>query len=85
MESTMKQVLSLPEQLGPVLQAARKSARLSQSAVASRVRIGQSRMSAIELDPASVNLRQLLSILATLDLELVVQSKPATPAPGQEW
>ena len=74
----MKQILSVPDQLSPLLQAARKSAGLSQTALAKRLGISQSRMSAMELDPASINLNQLLALVAALNLELMVQTKAAS-------
>jgi len=73
----MKQVLSVANQAGPLLQAARKSARLSQTALAQRLGLSQSRLSAMELDPGSINLAQLLALLSALDLELIVQARPA--------
>jgi HTH-type transcriptional regulator/antitoxin HipB len=86
----MKQILSISNQLAPLLQAARKSAGLSQTELARRLDLSQSRMSAMELDPASMRLDQLLSICATLQLELVVQTKGTpglsqTGPTGQEW
>ena len=86
----MKQILSISAQLSPLLQAARKSAGLSQTDLAKRLSLSQSRMSALELDPASMRLDQLLSVCATLQLELVVQSKgspvqSSTGSPVQEW
>lgn len=86
----MQQILSISDQLAPLLQAARKSAGLSQTELARRLDLSQSRMSAMELDPASMRLDQLLSICATLQLELVVQTKDTSdnkqPSPiGQEW
>ena len=86
----MQQILSISDQLAPLLQAARKSAGLSQTELARRLDLSQSRMSAMELDPASSRLDQLLSICATLQLELVVQTKgsPESKQPnltGQEW
>ena len=86
----MQQILSLSNQLAPLLQAARKSAGLSQTELAKRLGLSQSRMSAMELDPASMRLDQLLSICATLQLELVVQTKGApdqgqTSPTRQEW
>ena len=86
----MKQILSLSDQLAPLLQAARKSAGLSQKELAKRLSLSQSRMSAMELDPASMRLDQLLSICATLQLELVVQTKGSpdqsqTGPTRQEW
>ena len=86
----MQQILSLSDQLAPLLQAARKSAGLSQTELAKRLSLSQSRMSAMELDPASMRLDQLLSICATLQLELVVQTKGSpdqsqTGPTRQEW
>ena len=73
----MKQVVTLPDQLSPLLQAARKTAKLSQTELAKRIDLSQSRMSAIELDPASMRLDQLLAICSTLQLELVLQTREA--------
>lgn len=84
----MKQILSVPDQMGLLLQSARKSAHLSQTALAQRLGISQSRMSAMELDPASINLAQLLAVCAALGLELRVQTKATatlTVAPKAEW
>ena len=86
----MKQIISISDQLAPLLQAARKSAGLSQTDLARRLDLSQSRMSAMELDPACIRLDQLLSICASLQLELVVQTKgaPESKQPnltGQEW
>ena len=86
----MQQILSISDQLAPLLQAARKSAGLSQTELAKRLSLSQSRMAAMELDPASMRLDQLLSICATLQLELVVQTKGSpdqsqTGPTRQEW
>lgn len=83
----MKQILSLSKQLGPLLQSARKSAGLSQTELAQRLGISQSRISAMELAPGTINLDQLLALLAALNHELLVQPKrgvdgergPSTP------
>jgi HTH-type transcriptional regulator/antitoxin HipB len=71
----MKQVVSLPSQIGPLLRSARKSAQLTQAEAAQRLGLSQSRLSAIELDPSSLNLAQLLALLSVLGLELQVQPK----------
>jgi len=77
----MQQIISLADQFTPILQAARKSAGLSQTELAQRLGLSQSRMSVMELNPSSIALDQLLRLCATLQLELVVQSKAApTPA-----
>jgi HTH-type transcriptional regulator/antitoxin HipB len=71
----MNQILSLSRQLGPLLQSARKSAGLSQTALAQRLGISQSRVSAMELDPGSISVEQLLALLAALHYEVLVQPK----------
>lgn len=72
----MKQILSLSKQLGPFLQSARKSAGLSQTALAQRLGISQSRISAMELDPGSISVERLLALLAALNHEVLLQPKP---------
>lgn len=71
----MKQVLSVAAQAGPILQSARKAAGLNQSELARQLGISQSRVSAIELDPASLSLKQLLAVCSALNLELLVQTR----------
>jgi HTH-type transcriptional regulator/antitoxin HipB len=71
----MPQVLTIAEQLGPLLQAARKSASLSQTELGVRLGISQSRVSAMELDPGSISLTQLMALCSALGLELRVQTK----------
>jgi HTH-type transcriptional regulator/antitoxin HipB len=71
----MKQILSLSRQLGPLLHSARKSAGLSQTALAQRLGISQSRVSAMERDPGSISVEQLLALLAALHHEVLVQPK----------
>jgi HTH-type transcriptional regulator/antitoxin HipB len=88
----VKQILSIADQAGPILQAARKSAGLSQTALARRLGISQSRMSAMELDPGSISLAQLLAMCSALNLELVVQTNGGpcdehgdAPLTAPEW
>ena len=86
----MKQTLSISDQLAPLLQAARKSVGLSQTELARRLNLSQSRTSAMELNPASIRLDQLLAICSNLRLELVVQTKDIsspnkTTQPALEW
>ena len=76
----MKQILSLSRQLGPLLQSARKAAGLSQTALAQRLGISQSRISAMELDPGSISVDQLLALLAALDHEVLVQPRQGAAA-----
>lgn len=85
----MKQILTLSRQLGPLIQSARKSAGLTQTQLAQRLGISQSRMSAMELDPGSISVDQLLALLAALNHEILVQEKQgmgdAHDSASREW
>ncbi|KWT65448.1 MULTISPECIES: helix-turn-helix domain-containing protein [unclassified Variovorax] len=80
----MRQVLSSPSQLGPLLKSGRRAAGLPQTELAQRMGISQSRISHMELHPESVNLEQLLALFGLLGMELIVQSRSDAP-PAQEW
>ena len=80
----MKQIFSISEQLVPILQSARKSVGLSQAELGKRLGLSQSRMSAIELDPSSMRIDQLLSIMASLNLELMIQTRVNATHDGSE-
>lgn len=69
-------------QLGRMLQSARKAKKLSQAAVGARLGLSQKRVSAMELDPASITAGQLLKLCAVLELELSIAPKGAA-APAQ--
>ena len=77
----MQQILTVPSQIGPLLKAARKEARLSQTELARRVGISQSRMSELELNPALISVEQLLALFGALGLEVAIDHR--TGAAGQ--
>ncbi len=86
----MMQVLTLSSQLGPVLRSARRAAGLSQAGLAQRLGLSQSRVSAMEHDPGSVSVDQLLSLVSQLGLEVLVQPRSAialdsAPGAAPEW
>lgn len=74
--------LLTPMQLGRVLQSARKARKLSQAEVGTRLDLSQKRISALENDPASINLDQLLKLCAALGLELAIGPKPGAANDG---
>lgn len=80
----MKQKLSLPSQLGPILRGARKGASLSQAELGARVGLSQKRVSSLELEPSSMTVEQLLTITAVLRVEVILQ-KYGTDVPKGEW
>ena len=84
-QESKDEILSVADQLGPLLQAARKSAGLSQTALAQRLGISQSRLSAMELNPASINLAQLLALCSALGLELRLQTRADGHRAKPEW
>jgi HTH-type transcriptional regulator/antitoxin HipB len=61
-----------PTQLGRVLQTARKARKLSQAALGARLGLSQRRISALERDPASITVDQLLALASALGLELSI-------------
>lgn len=80
----MKQKLSLPSQLGPMLRSARKLASLSQADLGVRIGLSQKRVSSLELDPSSMTVSQLLAITAELGLEVMLQTQ-GIDVPRSEW
>ncbi|CAK7010843.1 helix-turn-helix domain-containing protein [Kerstersia gyiorum] len=80
--------LVTPGQLGATLQAARKAAGLTQSELASRIGLSQSRVSHLELHAQELSVGQLLAWCATLGLELSVGargSEALSAASAMDW
>ena len=74
----MPHTLVTPTQMGQILKTSRKAKRLSQTELASRVGLSQSRISAFEQQPENIGLGQLLSVLNVLGLELTIQARQTT-------
>ncbi|WP_325168993.1 helix-turn-helix transcriptional regulator [Melaminivora jejuensis] len=73
------------DQLAPHLRSLRKARGLSQAELARRLGVTQSRIAAIEHNPAVVSVGQLMALLHILDAEFVVrdrQQAAATPLPS---
>ena len=80
--------LLTPGQLGSMLQAARKSQGLTQSALAARIGLSQSRVSHLELNAHELSLEQLLAWCAALGLELALGARgkvEVSSAPVTDW
>lgn len=84
--------IALPDQLPAQLRSLRKARGLSQAELAQKLGVSQSRVAAIEHNPAAVSVGQLLRILGELEVELVLrdtapahaaQSTPASTKFGQ--
>jgi HTH-type transcriptional regulator/antitoxin HipB len=83
---TMNRTIVTAMQLGQILRSARRAKKLSQAQAAARVRLSQSRLSALELDPASITTEQLLALLGLYELDLTVQSRAtAALSSATEW
>ncbi len=72
----MDHPLQLASQLGRHLKSLRKSRGLTQAQLGALLGVGQVRVAAIEKNPASVSLDQLLRLLAALNAQLVLRSTP---------
>lgn len=71
-----------------MLQAARKAQGLTQSALANRIGLSQSRVSHLELNAHELSVEQLLAWCAALGLELAVgtwDSAAVSTAPTTDW
>jgi len=62
-------------QLGSILQAARRAKGLTQSTLAGRIGMSQSRVSHLEQNPHDLNVAQLLAWCSALGLELAVGAR----------
>lgn len=77
-------VLITPSQLGSVLQAARKAKGMTQSALAGRIGVSQSRVSQLEQNPNNLTVEQLLAWCSTLGLELAIGTHGAHASSGTQ-
>ena len=71
-----------------MLQAARKAQGLTQSALADRIGLSQSRVSHLELNAHELSVEQLLAWCAALGLELAVGTRgraAVSLAPTTDW
>lgn len=71
--------------LGHILQSARKARGLSQTQLAARVGVSQARLSALEREPGTLSVDQLLAICGSLGLQLGIAAKNAASPPATDW
>jgi HTH-type transcriptional regulator/antitoxin HipB len=86
----MKYALQTTKQLSAHLRSLRVSKGYTQSQLAARVGVPQSRISKIEMDPSAVRLEQLVRILAALGAQIIIETQPDTkkarqPATSSDW
>ena len=65
--------LLAPKQLAAYLRSLRRSKRLTQSALGSKLGLSQRRIATIEQDPETVSIGQVMRILALLDGRLILR------------
>jgi HTH-type transcriptional regulator/antitoxin HipB len=71
----MEQITRTPKQLGTLLRRRRRELGLTQEALASRIRLRQATVSALENSAADSRLATLFDTLSALDLELLVRPR----------
>jgi len=71
--------------LGRILQSARKTQGLNQTQLAARVGISQARMSALEREPGTISVDQLLAICSSLGLQLSLAPRDASAPQATDW
>ena len=69
----MDYLIAISDQLAPQLRSLRKVRRLSQADLAVKLGVTQSRIAAIERNPAAVSAGQLLELLKVLGVDLVLR------------
>lgn len=72
-------------QLGAELRRERKERHINQSELAERMGLAQKAISALEAHTGSSSVERLFQLLAALDLELVLQSRPTDASTGADW
>jgi HTH-type transcriptional regulator/antitoxin HipB len=83
----MDYLIAISEQLAPQLRSLRKVRGLNQTDLALKLGVTQSRIAAIERNPAAVSAGQLLELLKVLGVDLVLRDTQApaggtSPQPG---
>ncbi len=78
--TTAQQPLTTTLQLGRLLSSARKAKGLSQSDLAAKVGVGQSRVSHLEQHAEEMSVAQLMAWCAALGLEVSIGQRDASAA-----
>jgi len=78
------QALMTAPQLGQLLLSARKARKMSQAALASRMGLGQSRVSHLEQHANELSVEQLMAWCSALGLELAIGPRGGHNEPGTQ-
>lgn len=76
----MDYLIAISDQLAPQLRSLRKVRGLNQADLALKLGVTQSRIAAIERNPAAVSAGQLLELLKVLGVDLVLRDTQAPAA-----
>ena len=85
METSAAHPILTAASLGRILQSARKSKGLNQTQLSARVGVSQARLSALEREPGTISVDQLLAMCSNLGLELSISPKDTNAAPATDW
>ena len=82
----MNLIVHTPAQLAEILSSARQAKGLTQAEAATRIGVGQSRISSLETTRTeSLSLSQLLELTALYGLEVSIRTKGGRDAADVEW
>lgn len=81
----MQYVARTPRQLGEVLKAFRKKAKLSQAIVGAKVGLRQATISSLETQSELSTVESLFKALSALELDLAIIDRKSIPAKKKEW
>ena len=71
----MEQIVRTSKQLGATLRRYRRKTRLSQTELGLKANLRQATISALEKGEQGTQLRTLIDVLATLELEIVIRKR----------
>ena len=71
----MEQIVRTSKQLGATLRRYRRKTRLSQAELGLKANLRQATISALEKGEQGTQLRTLIDVLATLELEIVIRKR----------
>lgn len=78
-------LLQLPNQLGSILRALRKSRGLTQQDLARQLDITRQAVSLLEQRPEAATLERLMRVFTLLQVDVVLRPRAADAAPAVDW
>lgn len=78
-------LLQLPNQLGSILRALRKSRGLTQQDLARQLGITRQAVSLLEQRPEAATLERLMRVFALLQVDVVLRPRAADAGPAADW